>query len=566
MVSPIQKKWVVAPPIPPETQHELAEYPPILQQFLFNRNILTTEQAESFLTTSGSLYDPFLMKDMLPAVHRLMEAFDHGEKIVVYGDYDVDGVTATALLVQVLKEYGADVEGYIPNRFEEGYGLNVEALETIRAAGVNLVITVDCGIRSPDEVDFARSIGLDIIITDHHEPKKDLPKAVAVICPKQADDEYPEKDLAGVGLAYKIAEALNKTTPFPNARLDEWLDLVAVGTVADVVPLKGENRTLVKAGIRQLRLGRRPGFISLAGVAGLTYQMITARDIGFALGPRLNAAGRLESALAAFDLLMAKEISESGLLAQKLDDQNKYRQDMTRQMQETAEELAHISDHDLLIFASSPEFNMGVVGLVAARLTEAYYLPSIVAAYGEDYTRASCRSIPEFHITRALDECADLFERHGGHAMAAGFTIKNSRLPELQERLKNIVDRELKGKSLQPVIYADMEIGLDGLRPEILKFIDAMEPTGYQNKEIMFVSRQLNVLRYRQVGSDQRHLRLTVSDGKITYDGIAFRLGYWAGQLPPKVDLLFAFEKNSFQGRETLQLNIRDIKPSGEVA
>ena len=563
MTSPVSKKWVIAPTIPPEIQKSLSDFNPFMQQFLFNRQVLTPEQAEAFLGTSGSLYDPLLMKNMSAAVNRILLAIHNHEKMVVYGDYDVDGVTATALLVQALREYGADVQGYIPNRFDEGYGLNIEALESIHSTGVSLVITVDCGIRSPNEVKFAHSKGLDIIITDHHEPKNDLPEAVAVICPKQVGDVYPEKDLAGVGLAYKLAEALNKEQPFTDAKLEDWLDLVAVGTVADVVPLTGENRTLVKAGIRQLHLGHRPGLISLAGAAGLSYPMISARDIGFALGPRLNAAGRLESALNAFDLLMAPDTSESGLLAQKLDDQNKYRQEMTRQMQETAEGLAHISRDDLLIFAASPEFNMGVVGLVAARLTEAYYLPSIVAAYGDDFTRASCRSIPEFHITKALDECADLFERHGGHAMAAGFTIRNDRLPELQDRLHKIADRELRGKNLQPVVYADMEIGFSDLKPDLLKYIEAMEPTGYSNREIMFVSRQLSVLRHRTVGSDQRHLRMTVSDGKITYDGIAFRLGHWAEQMPKKVDLLYAFEKNTFQGRETLQLNFRDIKTAG---
>jgi single-stranded-DNA-specific exonuclease len=561
----LDKKWEIAAPVPADVQKALAGYPAVQQQLLFNRNINTAQMAESYLQASGAIYDPMLMKDMGKAVKRLCQALDEGQKIAIYGDYDVDGVTATALLVQVLRSYGADVQGYIPNRFEEGYGLNIEALDTLKHNGVELVLTVDCGIRSPVEGEYARTIELDLIISDHHEPKSDLPPAVAVICPKQAGDEYPEKNLAGVGLAYKIAEALNQHRPLPSVPLENWLDLVAVGTVADIVPLVGENRALVKAGLKELRLGQRRGLLSLVGAAGTSPQALTARDIGFVIGPRLNAAGRLESALAAFDLLMADNMSDSGLLAQHLDDQNKQRQEMTRQMQEAAEGLAHVDDGDLLVFATDKMFNMGVVGLVAARLTETHYLPSIVGAVGEEFTRASCRSIPEFHITQALDECADLFERHGGHAMAAGFTVRNDRLDMLRERLCVIAERKLRGQDLKPVIKVDMAIGFKELKPDILKLIDALEPTGHQNREALFVTRNLRVMRYRTVGADQRHLRLTVSDGSITYDAIGFRMGQWAKQMPERVDLVYAYERNVFQGRETLQLNIRDMRPAGSV-
>ncbi|MCE1254651.1 MAG: single-stranded-DNA-specific exonuclease RecJ [Anaerolineae bacterium] len=556
----MDKIWEVAEKVPASIRQDLGDYPLILQQLLFNRGITSAAEAEVYLTASGSMYSPFRMLDMQPAVERIFKAVDNAEKIAIYGDYDVDGVTATALLVQILREYGAEARGYIPNRFDEGYGLNIEAIDFLAANGISLVITVDCGIRSPNEAEHARAIGLDLIISDHHEPKEVVPHAVAVICPKQAGDEYPEKNLAGVGLAYKIAEALHLTRPLRDITPEAWLDLVAVGTVADIVPLIGENRALVKTGLRQLRTGKRQGLLSLTGAAGSTPQMLTARDIGFTLGPRLNAAGRLESALASFDLLMATDVETAGLLAQKLDDQNKQRQEMTRQMQETAEGLAGVKDDDLIVFAASPDFNMGVVGLVAARLTETHYLPSVVGAFGEEFTRASCRSIPEFHITHALDECADLFERHGGHAMAAGFTVRNERLPELQERLKIIAQRELLGRELKPVLKADMEIALKDLKPEVLKLIDALEPTGHQNREALFVSRHLKVVRYRTVGSDQRHLRLTVSDGFVTYDAIAFRMGHFAGQMPEYVDLMYAYERNVFQGRESLQLNVRDLK------
>jgi single-stranded-DNA-specific exonuclease len=558
----LDKKWEIHPPVPAEIQANLAGYPFVQQQLLYNRKIDTAEAAEAYLNASGSLFDPMQMKDMDKAVKRLLHALDAKEKIAIYGDYDVDGVTATALLVQVLRHYGADVQGYIPNRFEEGYGLNIDALDTLKQCGVSLVVTVDCGIRSPVEGAHACSIGLDLIISDHHEPKNELPQAVAVICPKQPGDEYPEKNLAGVGLAYKIAQALSLQRALLSHQVEDWLDLVAVGTVADIVPLVGENRALVKAGLKELRLGQRRGLLSLVGAAGVTPQVITARDIGFVIGPRLNAAGRLESALAAFDLLMAEDLSDSGLLAQRLDDQNKQRQELTRQMQETAEGLAQVADGDLLVFATAPDklFNMGVVGLVAARLTETHYLPSVVGAVGEEFTRASCRSIPEFHITRALDECTDLFERHGGHAMAAGFTVRNDRLEELRRRLISIAERELHGQDLKPVIKVDMVITFKDLKPEILKLIDALEPTGHQNREVLFATRDLKVTRYRTVGADQRHLRLSVSDGNITYDAIGFRMGQWVEKMPDRVDLVYAYERNVFRGQETLQLNIRDMR------
>ena len=293
--SPTRKRWQIAPLVPNEIRAELKNYSSVLQQLLFNRSITNEEQAHQYLTAFGSLYDPFLMLDMEKAVFRLIQAIDQKEKIAIYGDYDVDGVTSTALMTQVLRRFGAEVIGYIPNRFDEGYGLNNEALDYLKSQDVQLVLTVDCGIRSPLEAIYAREIGIDLIISDHHEPKEELPDALAVICPKRNADTYPDKNLPGVGLAFKIAEALLSMKPDPFIRLEEWFDLVAVGTVADIVPLVGENRALVRAGLDMLRKGRRQGLLSLAGAAGSHIETISARDIGFVLGPRLNAAGRLKS-------------------------------------------------------------------------------------------------------------------------------------------------------------------------------------------------------------------------------------------------------------------------------
>ncbi len=565
MQVPLRKRWQIAAPITLEASRALGDYPDILKQLLFNRSICDRPAAQNYLSQGGAIHDPFLMTDMDIAVERLLRALDQGERIAIYGDYDVDGVTATTLMVGVLNQMGAHVQGYIPNRFDEGYGLNIDALDSLAEDGVKVVVTVDCGIRSPNEVQHGCNLGIDMIVSDHHEPKEDLPPALAVLCPKRPGDLYPEKNLAGVGVAFKICEALVKSRPSRLVHLEDQLDLVAVGTVADIVPLVGENRSIVKAGMEVLRCGRRQGLFSLAGAAMFDIETITARDIGFVIGPRLNAAGRLDSALAAFELLATDRIEVAGKLAQQLDNQNHERQELTQKMQQQAEMMAEVGQVDHLIFAVHPEFNMGVVGLVASRLTDQYYRPAIVGSLGEEFTRASCRSIPEFHITHALDECSDLFERHGGHAMAAGFTIRNDRIPELMRRMREIAVRELDNKDLRPVMRADMEVTLAQLRPnDILSFIQMLEPTGVDNPAVLFVSRDLKVQRFRTVGRDKSHLRLSLSDGGIVYDAIAFRQGHWAENMPERVDVLYAFEKNKYNHREYMQLNVRDLKPAGE--
>lgn len=562
------KRWVIASPITPEADQALAKFPPILKQIVFNRGLTTDAQARAFLKAELSTdHDPFQLTGMQAAIDRICFAIERREPIAIYGDYDVDGVTATALLVQALEGFGADVRGYIPNRFDEGYGLNMEALDSLQRDGVKLVITVDCGIRSPDEAFHAQRIGLDLIISDHHHPDgENLPPALAVINPKQHGDAYPDKDLAGVGIAYKIAEALFKVRqPVNGCQLVDLLDLVALGTVADLAPLTGENRTLVRKGLRKIRETKRQGLFSLAGVADLKIDRCTASHIGFVLGPRLNASGRLESALASFELLTTTDFMRAGQLAMQLDQQNRQRQSITRLIQEQAEAIAIGEDPDgFLLFAAHEEFNPGVVGLAASRLTETYYRPAIVAAKGSEETRGSCRSIPEFHITNALDQCKDLLVRHGGHAAAAGFTVKNENLPELVSRLKEIAKRELAPKDLRQTLVADMEVPLAELNFEVLKHLTYLEPTGYGNPEPVFVSRDVRVRAARAVGSEGRHLKLTLEDGRgVSIDAIGFRLGHLKDELPTNIDVLYRFEVNEYNGRTSLQLNLKDLKPAG---
>ncbi|MBK9780930.1 MAG: single-stranded-DNA-specific exonuclease RecJ [Anaerolineales bacterium] len=572
------KHWNISPRISPEADSALSAFPPLLRQVLFNRGFADDPSARAYLRGEpNSNTDPFQMTDMRQAIERIRFAMTNNEPIAIYGDYDVDGVTATALLVEVLRKLGANVRGYIPNRFEEGYGLNNNALDELKADGVKLVITVDCGIRSPSEALHAKTLGLDLIISDHHHPDdENLPSALAVINPKRHGDTYPDKDLAGVGIAYKIAEALlsdDKASTTDQGSLsvvngqilNSLLDLVALGTVADLAPLVGENRVLVKKGLRQMRQTTRQGLFSLAAVSEVNLPKVNAGHIGFMLGPRLNAAGRLKEALAAFELLTTTDVFKAGELAQQLDMQNRERQRITRDMQTRAEEMVISEDPDAyLFFAAHEDFNSGVVGLAASRLTEKFYRPAIVASKGEEETRGSCRSIPEFHITDALDQCADLLVRHGGHAAAAGFTVKNENLPALVARLKAIAAEKLSETELKPTVTADAEVSLSEMRPDVYeKGLKYLEPTGYGNREASFVARNVKVKSSRIVGSDGKHIKMSLEDEKgVTHDAIGFKLGEWHKSMPARVDLLFTYEPNEYNGRVTYQLNLKDLKPA----
>jgi single-stranded-DNA-specific exonuclease len=568
MTSNQNKRWIISTPISSQAIEALSAFSAIMRQLLFNRGYATDASARAYLAGETDFNSsPFQMLGIAATVERICFALDHHERVAIYGDYDVDGVSATALLVQALRAMGGDVFGYIPNRFEEGYGLNNEALDKLKADGVKLVISVDCGIRSPDEAEHARVIGLDLIISDHHQPAEGaLPPAFAVVNPKQAGDPYPDKDLAGVGVAFKIVQALLESIRYlpEGFQADDLLDLVALGTVADLAPLVGENRFLVRKGLQKMRETKRQGLFSLAAVADLPLSRITATSIGFVLGPRLNASGRLESAMASLNLLTTTDVKTAGELAQQLNVQNRQRQEITRQIQAEAEAMVLAEDPDAdLFFAIHPDFNAGVVGLAASRLAETYYRPAVVGQISAETTRCSCRSIPEFHITNALDQCKDLLVRHGGHAAAAGFTVQNENIEALKSRLKSLAAEQLRGLDLRQTLTADAEVPLSDLKAELLQQLELLQPTGYGNHEAVFVSRDVRVTNSRTVGMESKHLKLVVTDGRVTFDAIGFRLGFLQPNLPLRVDLLFTFESNEFNGRKSLQLNLKDVKPVG---
>lgn len=558
-------EWHVAPAAPASLQQELGHLHPVLRQILYNRGITRPAEVQAFLEGRYlKSSDPFLLPDMEKATVRINQAIEREERVAVYGDFDADGVTSTVLLVEALRKTGLarrQVVPYIPDRVDEGYGLNIEALTSLREAGIDLVISVDCGIRSVAEAEHARAIGLDMIITDHHSVGPRLPPAEAVINPHLPNSRYPDKMLAGVGIAFKVAQALRLAFPDrANFTDEELLDLVALGTVADVAPLQDENRKLVIEGLKALNEARRPGVAALIKVAGLQPGRLTAESIGFALGPRINAAGRLAHAYTAARLLAANNMLQAGEMATELNRLNQERRRLTLALSRQAEEL--IDPNAPLLLAAHAGFASGVVGLVAGRLAEKYYRPTIIMEKGEEESRGSCRSIAEFHITEALDQTADLLARHGGHAQAAGFTVMNERLPAFQERIMAIAEAELAGQDLRPKIAIDAELSLEQIDWALYDLLSALEPTGCANATPVFLSRRVQVLSHRPVGQDGAHLKLDLSSGGVGLPAIAFRQGEWAGRLPRLIDIVYTINVNEWNGRRSLQLSVQDIRAS----
>ncbi|WP_162909352.1 single-stranded-DNA-specific exonuclease RecJ [Aggregatilinea lenta] len=579
--APATKRWNLQPVLPRDVRMRLSTYHPVLAQVLYNRGQDTPEKARQFLDGgAGSLHNPFSMHDMPEAVARIRYAIRQGQKIAVYGDFDADGVTSTALLTQALVALGGDVKPYIPHRVDEGYGLNTDALDRLLAEHVALVITVDCGIRSVAEVQYAKDIGLDIIVTDHHSVGEEIPPADAVLNPKidarlrlteGRKNGYPEDMLAGVGVAYKLAEALllaeeKQGRRRVGLRAEDLLDLVALGTVADLAPLnRVENRELVRRGLEVLNLARRPGLYELLQVAGVEPGKITTTSIGYLLGPRINAAGRIDNAMVAYDLLTS-EMPLAGQLAQRLQELNLQRQIMTTQAVEIARARA-LSDgtSDLpLIFDAGDEYTSGIVGLVAGRLCEEFYRPAVVVERGEEEARGSCRSIPEFDVTAALDRCADLLVRHGGHAQAAGFTVRLENLPLLRDHLVEQARHALQGRELIPALDVDAEVPFLDLTLSLAQELSRLEPCGASNSAPVLCTRGLRVDDYRQVGADGKHLRLVLSNGSGSLTAIAFKQGHWYDALSrgTYVDVAHHLELNTWNGETRLQLNVQDLRLS----
>lgn len=547
-----------------------ADMDTVLAQILYNRGFETAGAARAFLL--GELTERYAMqmRDMDLAVDEILTAIDKHKPIVVYGDFDADGVTSTTVLVTALEQLGANVQAYIPHRVDEGYGLNTDALDKLKHEGAYLVITVDCGIRSVQEVEHANRIGLRMIVTDHHSIGPDLPPALAVINPKRDDCPYPESMLAGVGVAYKLVEALSIVAPFHRATrrsldLTQFLDLVAIGTVADLVPLDhGENRRLVIDGLKQIHRAQRPGLNALLSVAGTPPDTVNAQSIGFRIAPRINAAGRLESALMAYQLLSARDEADAIVAAQQLDLLNQRRQRLTEQAQQTARAALHMEDGPPpLIFAADRDFPQGIVGLVAGRLTEEYYRPSAILHMdpaGESH--GSCRSITEFDITAALDECADLLLRHGGHAQAAGFAIANENIPAFQSRLTALAMDGLAGQDLRPTLTIDAEVRLPELTGTLADILSDLEPCGHGCEAPLLSVMNARVVEKRFIGKDNKHLKLKLSDGYETKDAVGWSMGHLIDAIPACIDIAFSLKRDVWNGESRIQMQIEDLRPA----
>jgi len=555
-------RWKLPPRLPAERLSR-TDLPPLLAQLLYNRGITEPAEIEPFLAADERLLnDPFLLPDMDKAIARVYRALLSGETIAIYGDFDADGITATVLLAQGLSSLGGRAMPYIPRRIEEGYGLNHAALENLHNKGVSLVITVDCGISSTPEVERANRMGLDIVITDHHTVPRQMPQAIAVVDPKRADSRYPFPRLAGVGMAFKLLQALFHSLG-RDSDLEAVLDLVALGTVADMEPLLSENRYLVKRGLEVLRNTKRLGLREMARCAGVPLSSIDTEAISWVLGPRLNAAGRLDHAIIGYDLLLTDSPEEAQRLASLLERRNAERQRLTESVLAKArEKLIAMGTDSPLLMVGGEDFPSGVVGVVASRLVEGFYRPTVVFELGKQWSRGSARSIPEFDIIAALTDCSDLLGRFGGHPMAAGFTIATEDLGRLHQRLLEIAADRLACIDLRPSIPIDAEIPLSALQGKTFTIMQQLAPFGCGNPYPTFISRNVNVVDYRSVGGDGEHLRLKLRDGDVTWDAIGFRLGNLINEVTPRLDIVYNLEVDRWGGKERLQLNILDFTPA----
>lgn len=545
---------------------------PLLAHSLLNRGVLNVEEAQRFLSCSLSfLFDPFLLKDMERAVDRIESAIKSDEKILIYGDYDVDGLTATALLFSTLKEYGAYLSYYIPDRLKEGYGLNVEALKEVHKKGTGLVIAVDCGITSIEEVDFLKKRGIDCIILDHHQPLKDrLPDAYAIINPIQPGCDYPYKDLTSVGLVFKLAGALRKKIKHKHVKectsSEEHLDLVALGTISDVAPLTGENRILIKHGLKHLAMTRKKGLRALIEVSGIGRKKQFQTDtVGFILGPRINASGRVSSASQALRLLLTEDEREAKNLAEGLDKENRQRQSIEEAILKEAilkvERDVNFKTHKVIVI-SSDKWHPGVIGIVASRIVERFYRPTILIAFNENLGRGSGRSIKNFHLFEALTKCKEHLVEFGGHEYAAGITVYKEKLEHFREHLNSIAFETLKPLDLIPRLEIDAEVLLNDMTLKQIKELAQLEPFGVGNPKPVFAARNLS-LRTKPKIVNSNILKFWVTDGQFTCEAVGFKrsLGF-----DPEVtsagrfSLAFTPSIDEWGGQATVQLQLKDIQ------
>ena len=534
----------------------------LLAKILVNRNLTKKEDIDLFLKpTRHDFHNPYLMPDMALAVDRIIKAINNKERILIYGDYDVDGITSITVVKNFLLERGANVAQYIPNRLNEGYGLNKEAIKKIADEGVNLIITVDCGISGIEEVDYANSLGLEVIVTDHHEVGEVLPNAIAVVDAKRKDSTYPFRELAGVGVGFKLIQAIAQRLELEEKEYLKYLDIVCIGTISDIVPLVDENRVIAKLGLKLVEVTKNVGLKALLEASG--YKKIDSFTVSFGLAPRINACGRMGKEKEALNLFLTQDENEAKKIALRLNEYNKERQDIEKRIYEDAiNKIEKSEKNKQVLVLGSENWHHGVIGIVASKITDLYFKPSILICFEEDEGKGSGRSIPGFDLYESLTNCSENLEKFGGHSMAVGVTLKKENFEKFKEEFEkyaqnsNICD-------IIPIIKIDEEITLEDINIKAVEELNMLEPFGDANKMPLFMYKNLKIHSIRTL-SEGKHIKLTLKDNHFIMDSIGFNLGHLAEeyQIGDKVDVVGSLEINRFNGRESVQINLKDLRKS----
>jgi len=568
----MEKRWKIAPPLSDVEQGqkqaiiEHLHYPDIIAEILIRKEVTDAPEIEQFFEPSlDHAHDPFLFPDMEHAVQRIIRALENKERITIYGDYDVDGTTATALLYLGLRKLDADINYYIPHRMIDGYGLSFSGIQQLRDEGTKLIVTVDCGINAVEEAEAIAGLGMDLIVTDHHNPKEDLPRAVAIINPKMENCPYPYKDLAGVGVAYKLLMALfSKTGMDCDEYVNRFLDLVAVGTIADIVPLTGENRIFAKVGLERLVLKRNLGLSALIHISGLANKELNTADIVFGLAPRINAAGRMGSAMRAVELLIADNNDDAYKLARVIEKENTSRQEIDQKtFLEACDQIDRKYgklEETYCIVVSSTDWHPGVIGIVASKLVEKYYRPTIMIALNEGLGSGSGRSISDFDLFEALSQVEDLLESFGGHKFAAGLSILPEFLVHFEDRLNEWVRLHLSNDQLIPPLKVDHKLELYEINDSLISWLEKFAPFGPGNMRLTFYTENVMVVGYPYTVG-RNHLKMKVKKDGCVLDLIGFNMGNLLPFLRRNtyVDIAYSLEWNTWQEKTTIQGKLKDI-------
>ena len=548
---------------------------PVIALLLVQRGLTTAQEVKRFFRPSlSNLHDPFLMPDMEKAVQRLNKALGDKERILIYGDYDVDGTTAVSLVYKYLRPYSTNLDYYIPDRYDEGYGISLRSIQYAEEHGITLVIALDCGIKAIEKIAYAKERGIDFIICDHHMPDDELPDAVAVLDPKRADLSYPYEHLSGCGVGFKFMQAFGMNNHFPFSDIERLLELTAVSIASDIVPITGENRILAYYGLRQINSSPSMGLKGVIDVCGLSGKEITISDIVFKIGPRLNASGRMMNGKEAVDLLLAKDRSVVREKSESINQYNEERRELDKKITEEANEIINtipnIEDKKAVI-VYNPQWHKGVIGIVASRLTEKYYRPAVVLTKSSELVTGSARSIGGFDIYKAIEGCRDLLENFGGHTYAAGLSLKEENLPAFIERFQQLAAEDSHLAQMTPQIDIDALIDLKDINTKFMNDLKKMNPFGPNNQKPVFCTYEVKDYgTSKLVGHNQEHIKLEIIDGKSgtsPIHGIAFGMArYYAHikQMKP-FNICYTVEENTYNGNSSLQLQVKDIKLEGGI-